>query len=166
MKAARVNHASGNGAVHFRPRRKRTQRELTALTLNLAPMVDVVFLLLIFFISTTTFKRAEGILPAQLPKQGNMADALALPISPIIVHLQQTGPGPADYVIRVEDFVDTPTTFSELSAFLKRVQENPGFDDETPVVLKTSPDVQWDHVVGCWNAAVAAGCKHVSFGVE
>lgn len=129
-------------------------------------MVDVVFLLLIFFISTTTFERAEGLLAAQLPKQGSFADSIALPISPIIVHLEQTGPGPTDYSMRIENFVDHPTTFSELSKFLKGVQGNPGFDDETPVVLKTAFQVKWDHVVGCWNAAVAAGCKHVSFGVE
>ncbi|MEE9293919.1 MAG: biopolymer transporter ExbD [Phycisphaerae bacterium] len=152
--------------VHFRPRRKRAPRELTALTLNLAPMVDVVFLLLIFFITTTTFRRAEGLLSAQLPRQGSPADEVALPISPIFVRLVETGPGPTDYSITVENFIDQPTTFNELATFLKKVQESPGFDEQTPVVIKAGIDVKWDHIVGCWNAAVRAGSRHVSFGLE
>ncbi len=161
-----IGSGTDSPVVHFRPRRKRAPRELTRLTLNLAPMVDVVFLLLIFFIATTTFKRAEGILPAQFPRQGSAASEVALPITPIVVRVVQTGPGPTDYSINVENFVDQPTTFIELSAFLKQVRENPGFDDETPVVIRTAPDVAWDHVVGCWNAAVRAACKHVSFGLD
>lgn len=166
MTSARTAPEPDRPVVHFRSRRKRTPPELMTLTLNLAPMVDVVFLLLIFFISTTTFKRAEGILPAQLPRQGEAASEVALPITPIVVRLVQTGPNPTDYGINVVNFVDQPTTFNELAAFLKRLQETPGFDNETPVVIKTGLDVHWDHVVGCWNAAVRAGCKHVSFGVE
>lgn len=152
--------------VHFRPRRKRVARELTSLTLNLAPMVDVVFLLLIFFISTTTFRRAEGLLAAQLPRQGSQADQVSLPIAPIFVRLVETGPGPTDYSITIENFIDQPTSFNELADFLRTVQENPGFDELTPVVIKAAVEVKWDHVVGCWNAAVRAGSRHVSFGLE
>ncbi len=129
-------------------------------------MVDVVFLLLIFFVSTTTLKRAEGVLKAQLPKQGNLADEIAMPITPIIVHLTQTGAGPNDYALRLESFVNQPTTFNELRDQLADIQTLPGFDNQTPVVLKAGDNVAWDHVVGSWNAAVAAGCKHVSFGGE
>jgi biopolymer transport protein ExbD len=154
------------GVVHFRSRRKRARRELTSLTINLAPMVDVVFLLLVFFISTTTFQRAEGLLPAELPYEGNVVDSVSLPITPIFVHVIQTGSGPVDYSLTVEGFADQPTTFDELTAFLKNLQENPGFDSETPVVIQTKASVRWDHVVGCWNAAVRADCKRVSFGLD
>lgn len=154
------------GVVHLRPRRKRAPREATVLTLNLAPMVDVVFLLLIFFIATTTFERPEGLLPSQLPKQSGLASEVAPPIMPIVVHVVQTGRGPTDYSIRVENFVDTPTTFNELASFLKAIQSEPGFDDETPVVIQAASEVLWDHIVGCWNAAVGAGCKRISFGLQ
>ncbi len=166
MTAATPQPRGDRDVVHFLPRRRRAPRELTALTLNLAPMIDVVFLLLIFFISTTTFKRAEGLLPAQLPSQGGLATAVALPLAPIIVHLSQTGLGPADYEVRIESFVDRPTTFNELASFLAELQQHPGFDDQTPVVIRSGRQVCWDHVVGCWNAAVRAGCKRVSFGLD
>ncbi len=158
--------ANPNDVVHYTPRRKRAPREGTVLTLNLAPMIDVVFLLLIFFIATTTFKRAEGLLPSRLPRQGAFAGQVAEPITPIVIHVQQTGDGPTDYTIRVEHFVNAPTTFNELATFLSDIQTNPGFDDQTPVVIHATPDVIWNHVVGCWNAAVRAGCRRISFGVQ
>ncbi len=129
-------------------------------------MIDVVFLLLIFFISTTTLKRAEGILPSRLPRQSGLATEVAPPITPIVVHVRQTGPGPADYALRVESFADAPTSFNELAAFLEEIQSQPGFDDETPVVIQAAEEVVWDHVVACWNAAVRAGCKSISFGLQ
>lgn len=133
------------------------------LFLNLAPMIDVTFLLLIFFSVTTTFKRAEGYLGARLPKDAGRP-TVALPISPIIVRIQQFGPNPEDYRIRVDNFTNAPATFGELTKFLIDVQGNPGFSAETPVVIAAEPDVAWDHVVDCWNAALRAGSKRISFG--
>ena len=165
MSGAADNTSEPTGVAHLHLQRKRAPRQATVLTLNLAPMVDVVFLLLIFFISTTTFKRAEGILPSRLPKRGGLAGEVAPPITPIVVHLFQTGPGPTDYAIRVENFIHAPPTFNDLAVFLKEIQANPGFDQETPVVIQAANEVLWDHVVGCWNAAVRAGCKRISFGL-
>lgn len=150
--------------VHFRSRRKRAPKEQTALTLNLAPMVDVVFLLLIFFIVTTEFRRPEGLLASRLPKQSGQSSSIALPISPILITVEQTGPNPSEYKLRIDGFTTAPPTFVDLATFLKEVKANPGFDDKTPVVIRAADDVQWDHLVGCWNASVQAGFKHISFG--
>ncbi len=133
------------------------------LTLNLAPMIDCTFLLLIFFAVSTTFKRAEGFFSATLPHDGGRT-SVALPISPLIVRVQQYGPNPGDYRLRLDNFLNSPATFDELTEFLAQVHNNPGFSAETPVVIAAEPDVAWDHVVGCWNAAVRAECKNISFG--
>ncbi|MCB9850785.1 MAG: biopolymer transporter ExbD [Phycisphaerales bacterium] len=139
------------------------RRSKSPLTLNLAPMIDVTFLLLIFFSVTTTFKRAEGYFAAKLPKDAGQT-TVALPISPVIVRVQQFGKGPGDYRLKLDNFLNTPATFDELTDFLLNVQKNPGFDEKTPVVIAAEPDVAWDHVVSCWNAAVRAGCVNISFG--
>jgi biopolymer transport protein ExbD len=89
---------------------------------------------------------------------------VALPITPIIVRVQQYGPNAGDYRLKVDHFLNAPATFDELGEFLTSVQDNPGFSDETPVVIAAEADVAWDHVVGCWNAAVRAGCRNISFG--
>lgn len=156
-------------AVHFRPRRRRAPRETTVLNLAVVPMVDIVFLLLTFFMCTTTLRRAEGLLPSQLSQHGRSGApnaAAEVPLTPLIVHLSQSGPGPRDYVLRVENFANVPTTFPELAAFLKDVQTTAGFDADTPVIIQTDGEVLWDHVVGCWNAAVRAGCRRIAFGLD
>ncbi len=48
--------------------RNRRNRNDTALTIDLAPMVDVVFLLIIFFMVSTTFINVEQSMPVQLPQ--------------------------------------------------------------------------------------------------
>ncbi len=158
--------SNGHGVVHFQPRRKRLPKESMVLTLNLAPMVDVVFLLLTFFIATTTFKRAEGILPSQLPRLVGQANHVELPVTPIVIHFVGTGPEPEDFAIRLERFAKSPATIHEVFDFLVDLQSQPGFDAETPIIIRSGDDVRWDHVVGCWNAAVRAGCRRITFGVQ
>ncbi|HUU83054.1 MAG TPA: biopolymer transporter ExbD [Phycisphaerae bacterium] len=154
-----------NGAARRRrPRRsRRRMRPLSRITLNLAPMIDVTFLLLIFFLVTTTFKRPEGIFAAQLPKDAGIPSA-ALPISPIIVRISQPTPDGDEYQIRIDNFTRAPQSFGELARFLIDIQGNPGFDRQTPVVIYPGRDVRWDHVVNCWNAAVRAKCENITFG--
>ena len=148
--------------VHFEAYRKRRRRKRAPVSINLTPMIDVTFLLQIFFLVTSSFERPEGLLASRLPRRGEGAAAsAALPISPIVVRLSPDGEG---YRIRVDHFTNAPVTFSDLAAFLRDVQGNPGFDDETPVVIMPEGDVAWDHVVGCWNAAVRAACKQIMFG--
>lgn len=149
-------------AHQTKPPRRRLRRP-PPLSLNLAPMIDVTFLLLIFFSVTTAFKRAEGYLPAKLPPGVGEA-TVALPISPIVIRVQQFGMGPGDYRLKVDQFLNAPASFGELTKLLIDIQGNPGFDTQTPVVIAAEPDVAWDHVVNCWNAALRAGCKNIAFG--
>ena len=144
----------------WRPQRK--ARPVSPITLNLAPMIDVTFLLLIFFVVTTTFKRAEGIFAAHLPKDIG-APMVALPISPIVVRVSQPVPDSDEYQIRIDNFTRAPQSFGELARFLTDVQGNPGFDRKTPVVVFPTSEVRWDHVVNCWNAAVRAKCENITF---
>ncbi len=146
-----------------RRRGRRRRWASPPLVLNLAPMIDVTFLLLIFFSVTTTFKKAEGYLAAQLRHTAGRP-TVPLPVSPFIVRIQQYGPNPGDYRLRVDNFIASPATFGELTRFLRQEQGNPGFSDQTPVVIVPDPDQPWDNVVNCWNAALRAGCKNIAFG--
>ena len=142
-------------------RRRRVRRHgSSALSINLLPMIDVTFLLLIFFLVTSTFEKPEGLFAANLPRDSGTA-SLSLPISPLIVRLTPVGEGCR---IRIDNFTDAPASFGDLAAFLENVQGNPGFDERTPVVIVADDSLAWDHVVGCWNAAVRAGCRNIAFG--
>lgn len=148
---------------HVRRRRRRSAVRGLPIAVNIAPMIDVSFLLLIFFLVTTTFERAEGILASDLPQLGAVP-AVPLPVSPIVVRLTQTGPGHADYAVAVDRFQNAPRDFGALPDFLRRLQQQPGFDEQTPVVIVAENNVRWDHVVNCWNAALRAGCERIAFG--
>lgn len=143
------------------PRRSAGARGVP-ITVNLAPMIDVSFLLLIFFLVTTTFDRAEGILSSELPRDTG-APSVALPISPIVVRVTQIGVGHDDYRIRIDHFDAEPADATELAGHLRQIQQQPGFDEQTPVLIVPDSAVRWDHVMGCWNAALRAGCKSVAF---
>ncbi len=144
-------------------RRRRYAARGLPIAVNIAPMIDVSFLLLIFFLVTTTFERAEGILASDLPQLGAVP-AVPLPVSPIVVRLTQTGPGHADYTIAVDRFQNVPQDFGALPDFLQQIHQQPGFDKQTPVVIVAENNVRWDHVVNCWNAALRAGCERIAFG--
>ena len=167
MVAARSNYLtprrSDRTRVDGTPRRRRRPHRPTSIGINLAPMIDVTFLLLIFFLVTTTFERAEGILTSDLPDVSG-TQAVPLPISPIVVRLTQLGPGHDDYTITIDGFESAPNTMNNLSHFLREIQQQPGFDAQTPVVIVAQNDVRWDHIVACWNAALRANCEHIAFG--
>ena len=143
-------------------RRRRRVSRGSDIALNFAPMIDVTFLLLIFFLVTTTFERAEGLLASDMPRD-DRGMGVALPISPIVVRLMQTGVGHDDFSITIDHFDVALHGFADLPASLIAVREQPGFDEQTPVVIVADDGVRWDHVVNCWNAALRAGCKRVAF---
>ena len=146
--------------VRFLRQRRRRRHRSSSLAINLTQMIDVVFLLLIFFLVTSTFEKPEGLFAANLPCDADVG-SVSLPISPIIVRLTPEGDGCR---MRIDNFTAVPASFGDLTEFLKNVQGNPGFDDETPVVIVAADALAWDHVVGCWNAAVRASCKSIAFG--
>ncbi len=156
------NDKTSESLLLSRMRQRRRRRTLN-LSVHLAPMIDMTFLLLIFFLVTSTFERAEGILASSMPEVGPVT-GVPLPISPIVIRLSRTGPGPEDYAIRIDHFDVAPAAFTDLPDVLKGIQAQKGFDEKTPVVILAEDDVPWDHVVRCWNAALRAGCKRIAFG--
>lgn len=156
--------------IHFRPPRRRYTQPSALMTLSrFAPMIDMSFLLLIFFMTTTRFAHPEGLFTSQMPREagvhpgGSVAD---LPLTPIVVRLVQTGQGHDDFTLAIDNFPGAAANGRELAQALRQIHQQPGFDVDTPVVIVAGRDVRWDHVVDCWNAALSAGCRRVAFGEE
>lgn len=164
----RLHGEGGDEAtVHFRPPRRRYTSPSALMTLSrFAPMIDMSFLLLIFFMTTTRFARPEGLLTSELPKYAGGSGSgpvVPLPESPIILRLTSMGPGPEDYAIRIDGFGQTPARIDGLTEFLRDVLRQPGFDRQTPVIITAQDEIRWDQVVKCWNAVLVAGCENVAF---
>ena len=63
-----------------------TRPRHSGIRLQMVPMIDVVFLLLIYFLLTANFRTSEGFLPAQLPQQ-TQAAARSMVFDPLTLYL-------------------------------------------------------------------------------
>ncbi|MFQ6049079.1 MAG: ExbD/TolR family protein [Phycisphaerae bacterium] len=158
--------ATGRSRAAWKMRAGRTGGALrrarpTMLTLNLVPMIDIVFNLLIFFLVGTRFTVAEGVLASRLPRTAGQPPELAVPVVPIRVRLTARPDGGCSIVI--ENQALRPPDFAQLAVVLKQIQHQPGFDNQTPVILLAEQRLQWDHVVNAYNAALRAGYTNIVF---
>ncbi len=136
--------------------------------LNLTPMLDVAFQLLIFFVLTASFALGEGILPADLPTgQGAKKKSESPPEQPLVIRLSPMAGDKTD--IRIEGLSDPLDNFQHLFRQLETwrydEQSNPDgiYKSDNPVILRPAPGVDWEHVIAAFNACVRAGFKNVNF---
>ncbi|MHC4710088.1 MAG: ExbD/TolR family protein, partial [Planctomycetota bacterium] len=80
------DHEHGDAARAHGPRARR-RRQQARIGLNLPSMIDVVFLLLVYFMAATEFKLGEEIYRLDLPRRGAPADPFVLPRDPLHIVL-------------------------------------------------------------------------------
>jgi biopolymer transport protein ExbD len=159
---------SRHGARHAISRRARPR-----LTLNLTPMIDVVFQLLIYFLVSTNFALGEQVYRVDLPnREEGAADPFALDEEPLRIELLAAGDAtPGLVAIRIEGPWPQPSGFEELHEFLesRRIDaDRPAglFAPDHPVLIDPGPSVRWDVTVDAFNAVVRAGYTNVGFADE
>ena len=147
-KGARDRRTSGPQPAHMR--------------LNITPMIDVVFQLLIYFIVTASFAIDEGLLTAQLPERGQAIEEGPPPEDPIRISIASFGEEPGAYQIRLDR--RPIENFRSLGQELISIQQLPAYSEETPVIISAGPDVRWQHVVNAVHASRrVAGFLSVGF---
>lgn len=130
-------------------RRQRRER----IELSLTPMIDVVFLLLIFFMVTTTFQR-EAALKIQLPE----AQGVQAPKQQVLeVVIDAEG----HYYIGNHELINTRIET------LKKAMRQALHQDSKPVVV-IAADRRTPHqaVIQVLDAARQLGLSHISFATE
>lgn len=136
-----------------------------SLELNIIPLADVTFLLMIFFVIAGSFRFGEGILDARLPRVGAAADGakVPLPFTPLTIRIRQSETGADDVQLAVDGAPRQPGSFRELPGVLVALRDRAGFDRELLVIIRVDPGVAWDHAVNALNAARRAGFRSVAF---
>jgi len=131
---------------------------------NLAPMVDVVMVILIFFMLGTTFVLSEGLLRTQLPAQtGPGGGAKVLFVPQVRIDLIRESEGqPCRILVLGREL--TENSFEALSAFL-RDKVSAGADPEGRVLIAADPEVIYQHVVAAMDACIRAGLRNLQFAV-
>lgn len=118
--------------------------------LNLTPLIDVVFLLLIFFMVSTTFEK-QAKLKIELPEAS--AEATTAEQDELIITINQNG---AFYVNSNQ--VLNPQAASLQQALLAAVKEQ----RDMPVILKADANVAHKHVVLAMDVLGQMGFTTVS----
>jgi len=142
------------------------KRKAEVSQLNLTSMIDVIFLLLIYFVVTATFVEDEGVLVAKLPTgSGQEAPPPDLPVENININLTSYDQTGAIIEVGAQRF----TSFKELTAYLISIQNDPskgrtGFAaPDNPIIIRPAGQVRWQHVVNSFNSSVRAAYTNVSF---
>lgn len=148
---------------------RRRVREAPTIGLNLTAMIDVVFLLLIYFMVATDFKQAEEVYRLDLPErvEGLSIDPFQLDDEPLRILVRSTGPGDEEYRIRIEGPWGEVTDFAGLYEFLasRRLDGMGGglFAEDHPLIVVPGSDTRWSVAVEAFNAAVRAGYLNITF---
>ncbi len=129
---------------------------------QIAPMIDVVFLLLIFFIVTSTLEKQEADISFQLPGVAEQSEPLDLPDEQII-EIDPTGQ------VIVNDYrYDSPgaARLIELTAMLTRFKQSSDANKvEAIVTIAPADAVPQQVVVRVMDACAHAGIEGVNFAL-
>jgi biopolymer transport protein ExbD len=127
-------------------------------------MVDVVMVILIFFMLGTTFAVSEGILPTQLPSRIGPGGGAAVSIVPV-VHIRLRTEFDGKFCkITVMEHALSSRSFEVLCAFMTERLEA-GADPEGPILIAAEPDVKYQDVISAMDACVRAGFSNIQFSV-
>ena len=148
---------------------RRRERSAPSIGLNLTSMIDVVFLLLVYFLVATDFKQSEEIYRLDLPerREGMLIDPFELDDEPLRILVRGFGISDDDYRLDIEGARGSVQDFQSLYEFLsaRRIDGMGGglFADDHPVLVVPSSDTSWSFAVGAFNAAVRAGYVNITF---
>lgn len=134
---------------------------LPALSLNMTPMIDVVFLLLIYFVLAAQLRPPERSLasdvPARLEGGAAAADPFELPRRPILLSVRSFGAGPAEFTITTDDpTVGASADLASLSARLAEVRGALVPEDQV-FIVQPAPATRWEHALRVFGAVQRAG---------
>lgn len=143
--------------------RRRTPEAVPDLGFQIAPMIDVVFVVLVFFMSLTAAIKIEAELNTKLPGNATTSAAVDFPDEQTIA-IDATG-----QVLLNDAAFDNPAS-SDLPALtdtLKRLKQNAD-NAKTKLLVTISSDAQapYFRTIDVLNALAAAAIDNVTFTVD
>lgn len=130
--------------------------------MNMTPMIDVIFQLLIFFLCTSNFMRPEQLLTTNLSLPGSITQAEALPpemqdLDEVIIEVKAQ-PGLTWVVAGIEY-----DSLESVAGVLKTLGET---NSELPVLLDIAPGIELGKVIDIYDLCRLCGLVKVQFAAE
>ena len=133
-------------------------REEEGAGIRMEPMIDCVFLLIIFFLTTTAFIPLEQDLAINLPTMSEELKVKKPPTRPVVVNVRYLPGGKAYYHVDNEKI-----SLPALTVQLSRAQLR---NKDQGVIIRGDKNVKWDQIAAVMAAAAQAGITKVSATVE
>ena len=130
--------------------------------MNMTPMIDCVFLLIVFFIMVTEFARVER-KELELPKSAEAKIDQVVPTR-LVVNIVYNQTGEPDYHVGA-----VPVTIDEMVALLKEQKAKlaeRGLASELEVRIRGDRKLQWRHVYHVIHGCSRAGVYKVNMAAE
>jgi biopolymer transport protein ExbD len=132
---------------------RRSGRRRDNMDINVTSMIDVLLILLIFFILTTTFSHQAN-LKITLPQaHGEGVE----PSKPLEIAIDASG----NYFVNEKAVIST-----QLATLRKAIQEEAGEDKEQPLVISADRNTPHQAVIRALDAASQLGLTHITFAAE
>jgi len=144
--------------------RLKNLRRSKPVQLSMTSMIDVIFLLLIFFVVTANFNVLEELLPTNFSFSGSTVTGIALPEQQILSQ------GFARIRITYEN--QTPhwqvegqncRSIREVRTLLGRISRT---KNDLPIIIASDANVPFEHVIDVYDASRAAGLRNIQFEVS
>ena len=135
-------------------------------TLRMAPMIDMVFLLLIFFLVAAKWRPQEDFLPFQLPLAQAQEQRIGK-AEPLMIHIFATEAG-CQVQIGQSDAVqiENQTIEANLAALMEKMKSSllaqKRFATD-PIEIICEPEVKWEHLAKIYNMFFGAGLTDITF---
>ncbi len=135
-------------------------------TLRMAPMIDMIFLLLIFFLVAAKWRPQEDFLPFQLPSAQAQNQQIGKP-EPLVIHIFAGGTGcrvqiAQLYTVRIRNEnieADLAMLMEKMRTCLTK-QKRYASD---PIEITCAPEVRWEHLAKIYNMFFGAGLTDITF---
>jgi biopolymer transport protein ExbD len=133
----------------------------------MTPMIDVVFLLLVFFVCASVGQIPDALLPAELA-EGNTSTEVEIPPSEILDEPEHQEvriglrPGPQLGSVIIELNKATIPTAAELRSRLVQLAE---IDPQTRIILDIDDDASVQQFIRIYDLCQALGFEDISFAV-
>ena len=135
-------------------------------TLRMAPMIDMIFLLLIFFLVAAKWRPQEDFLPFQLPLAQAQEQRIGKP-EPLMIHIFETQTG---CQVQIGQFgivqIENQTSEANLAELMEKMEKcllaQKRFATD-PIEIICEPEVKWENLAKIYNTFFGAGLTDITF---
>ncbi|MFM9957115.1 MAG: ExbD/TolR family protein [Phycisphaerales bacterium] len=168
----------------FAHRRRFKRPEPAPMVLNIVSMIDVIFLLMTYFLLTAQFASREESFEVRVPERLEAtsihtppANPFELPVTPVVLVVTSRGDGPSDFVVFTDSAALAPgeqaqaggsdrnfafETYESLTTAAENARTRVLPEDQR-FIVRPAADARWEHALGTLNAIKRAGYNNVRF---